>query len=72
MVGEGPRPASGLPLTLADVQEFQALVKRECGVEMGEADSWVRIGELLALYRTLLGPTPDDPAVRAGSNIVHH
>jgi hypothetical protein len=60
-------------LGLAEIREFQAIVREECGVELEAVEAWNRANELLALYRVLLGPIPEDPARfedRSGSNVV--
>jgi hypothetical protein len=52
---------SGPSLTLAAVREFQAIVREESGIEMDEVEAWNRANDLLALYRVMLGPIPEDP-----------
>ena len=54
----------GFALTQADIEEFKALVERECGVRLDDHSAWNRVIELLNLYRVLLGPTPEDPEAR--------
>lgn len=57
---EVPR-RGGYDLTQADIDEFKAIVRAECGVEMDNHEAWNRVIELLNLYRALLGPIPEDP-----------
>jgi hypothetical protein len=60
-----------LGLTRADVDEFRALIHRECGESLGPEEAWKRATEVVALFRMLLGPLPEDqsdltfPQVRA-------
>ncbi len=54
------------PLTLADVREFQRVVRDSCGVTLDEVEAWNRATEILALYRMLLSPIPEDPDVSPG------
>ncbi len=51
-------------LSQADIEEFKAIVRSECGVEMTDHEAWNRVIELLNLYRALLGPIPEDPGAR--------
>jgi hypothetical protein len=43
------------------VREFQRLVFEECGVEMPFEIAWKRASQLIALYRMLMAPIPEDP-----------
>ena len=56
--GEPARFAFGL--SQADVEEFRELIHRECGEELSPEDAWNRASEVLALFRMLLGPLPED------------
>jgi hypothetical protein len=47
-------------LTPQEVERFRDIMRRESSVEFGEAEAWSRAIELLALFRTLLGPLPED------------
>ena len=47
-------------LSQADVEEFRKLVHRECGEELSPEEAWKRASEVLALFRMLLGPLPED------------
>jgi hypothetical protein len=47
-------------LTVADVREFQELMRSECGIGLDEAAAWNRLAELVAFYRMVLGPVPED------------
>lgn len=49
-----------LGLTRADVDEFRALIHRECGESLSPEEAWTRATEVLALFRMLLGPLPED------------
>lgn len=63
--GLPPRDAGNLPfvLTPSDIREFQRLIQEHCGVSLTETEAWNRATELVALYRMLIGPIPEDPAV---------
>jgi hypothetical protein len=56
-------PATEVPgaLTADEIREFQALVRAETGVVMDDAEAWSRATELVALFRMLAGPIPEDP-----------
>ncbi len=65
-------PESGLSREKAI--EFQWLVREECGVELSAEEAWTRASRLVALYRMLMGPIPEDPessSPDAGSNLDH-
>lgn len=47
-------------LSQADVEEFRELIHRECGEELSLEEAWKRASEVLALFRMLLGPLPED------------
>jgi hypothetical protein len=49
-------------LSQADVEEFRELIHRECGEELSPEEAWKRASEVLALFRMLLGPMPEDRA----------
>lgn len=49
-------------LSRADVEEFRELIHRECGEELSPEEAWKRASEVLALFRMLLGPLPEDHA----------
>lgn len=54
--------------------EFQRLVREECGVELSFEEAWTRASRLVALYRMLMEPIPEDPESApfdAGSNLDH-
>lgn len=56
-----PRPNQGaLDLTQADVDRFKDIMRRECGAELTNEEAWSRAIELLAMFRMLLGPLPED------------
>jgi hypothetical protein len=50
-------------LSQADVEEFRELIHRECGEELSPEEAWKRASEVLALFRMLLGPLPEDQGV---------
>lgn len=54
------QPRFGFGLTQADVDELRELIHRECGESLSPEDAWKRAAELLALFRMLLGPLPED------------
>jgi hypothetical protein len=60
----GPGAPAGFALNQADVDEFKAIVLKECGVRMDNHEAWNRVIELLNLYRALLGPIPEDPEAK--------
>jgi hypothetical protein len=47
-------PSYGAGLTEADVRRFQAILRDECGVEIGLPEAWSRAIELLALVELVL------------------
>ena len=49
-------------LTEADVEDFRRLMREECGVELSPVEAWTRATRLVAMFRALLGPIPEDPA----------
>ena len=51
-------------LSNADVEEFRQLIHRECGQELSPEEAWKRASEVLALFRMMLGPLPEDQAGR--------
>ena len=51
-------------LTEADVEEFRRLMREDCGVELSLVEAWTRATRLVAMFRALLGPIPEDPAAR--------
>jgi len=73
MTPDGEENLSRPSLTLADVREFKAIVREESGIELDDVEAWNRANDLLALYRVLLGPLPEDPALAGdpeSSNVV--
>ncbi len=62
--GQDAEPARfAFALSRADVDEFRELIHRECGVELSPEEAWKRASEVLALFRMLLGPLPEDHGV---------
>ena len=56
-------------LTREKVVEFQRLMLEECGVELTLPDAWSRATQLIALYRMLMGPIPEDVAVQTSDRL---
>jgi len=57
-----PNPErGGFALTQSDIDEFKQIIRQEFGVELTDPDAWSRVIELIHLYRSLLGPIPEDP-----------
>ena len=54
-------------LTEDDVQAFRRLMLSECGVELSLAEAWTRAIKMIAMFRALLGPIPEDPGPAGGS-----
>lgn len=44
----------------AEVERFRDIMRRECGLELTPEEAWARAIELLALFRVMLGPLPED------------
>lgn len=57
---DAPSERFALGLTRADVDEFRSLIHRECGESLSADEAWKRATEVLALFRMLLGPLPED------------
>ncbi len=57
---DAPNERFALGLTRVDVDEFRALIHRECGESLSPQEAWTRATEVLALFRMLLGPLPED------------
>lgn len=55
------RETPGFALNQADIDEFKIIVRKECGTDLTDHEAWNRVIELLNLYRSLLGPIPEDP-----------
>lgn len=47
-------------LTPQEVERFRDIMDRECGVHLSSEAAWARAIELLALFRMMLGPLPED------------
>lgn len=52
-----------------DIRDFQALVHKHCGVSLTDVEAWNRATALVALYRMMLRPIPEDPEVGKSSDI---
>jgi hypothetical protein len=48
-------------LTPIEVERFRDIMRSKSGSELTTADAWARAIEMLALFRALLGPHPEDP-----------
>ena len=51
-------------LTEEDVKAFQQLMLEECGVDLSMAEAWPRATKLVAMFRALIGPIPEDSGLR--------
>ena len=64
LIADAPQDGSpdrfAFGLSQADVEEFLELIHSECGEELSPEDAWNRASEVLALFRMLLGPLPED------------
>jgi hypothetical protein len=59
--GQAEEPARfAFALSQSDVEELRELIHRECGEELSLEEAWKRASEVLALFRMLLGPLPED------------
>ncbi len=58
--GDAPNERFALGLTRPDVDEFRALIHKECGESLSPEEAWTRATEVLALFRMLLGPLSED------------
>ena len=59
--GEESERRYGFGLTSTEVERFRDIMRRECGVDLTPEAAWARAIELLALFRMMLGPIPEDP-----------
>ena len=59
--GMQPDSIEASRLTEEDVQAFRRLMVEECGVELSLAEAWTRATKMVAMFRALLGPIPEDP-----------
>jgi hypothetical protein len=46
------------------VAEFRQLLTEDCNLDLPEDEAWRLLHKLVALYRMLMGPIPEDPAVQ--------
>lgn len=51
---------AGSVLQVEDIREFQAIIRESTGVNLNDADAWSHATELIALFRMLAGPLPED------------
>ena len=56
-------------LTPEKVREFQLLMREECRVDLSFEAAWGRAAQLIALYRMLIGPIPEDSGVRTSAHM---
>jgi hypothetical protein len=61
------QPTAGL--SRAAVEEFRLLMQQECGVPLSLEEAWRHATKLVSLYRMLMGPLPEDPAVRTSGTL---
>lgn len=54
---------SSNPISL-QAGEFRDLLAKQCGVSLELDEAWRRASQLIALYRILMGPIPEDPGVQ--------
>jgi hypothetical protein len=47
-------------LTDAKVEELRTILREECGEDLSLEQAWARAIQLVALFRALLGPPPED------------
>lgn len=57
-------------LTSAKAEEFRRLLREGCRLELSTAEAWRLARDLISLYRTLMGPIPEDPSVQTSSKPV--
>jgi hypothetical protein len=48
-------------LSAEEIREFRQIVTAETGIELSSEEAWNRAIELIALFRMLIGPMPEDP-----------
>ena len=60
-------PIDGSRLSEHDVEAFRRLMLEECGVELTLAEAWTRATKMVAMFRALLGPLPEDSSPRGAS-----
>lgn len=65
MEPEWPDAQSSIRLTPERVLAFQGIMERCYGVHLEFNEAAARAAKLIALYRAVLGPIPEDPG-RAG------
>ncbi len=58
---DGEKPEVGFLFTQEDIEEFKALMREECDVELTNREAWDRATDLVGLFRMLAGPIPEDP-----------
>lgn len=51
----------------AEVERFRDIMGRECGVHLTSEEAWARAIELLALFRMMLGPLPEDAYTKSST-----
>lgn len=71
--GEGqartPRTQRSARLNAEDIREFQALMQKERGVTLNDSEAWSRATEVVALFRMLLAPLPEDDSRESKAGI---
>ena len=71
---EHPEHMAESGLTREKAIRFQRLVRDECGLELTVEEARTRASRLIALYRMLMAPIPEDPesgTSASGSNLDH-
>jgi len=61
-------PGSPTTLSSESVEEFRALL-RESGLVLDLDEAWRRARDLIALYRMLMSPIPEDPGVQTSDDL---
>jgi hypothetical protein len=57
------------PVTPVLVEEFRALLSQACGLDLEFSQAWDRASNLIALYRMLMGPIPEDSGVQTSGDL---
>lgn len=50
--------------TAETVAAFRVLLKEDCKLDVPDNEAWWMFHRLVALYRMLMGPIPEDPGVQ--------
>ena len=60
VAGENSPSHGAFGLTQEEVDALQDIIRRETGEELTNEEAWARAIELIAMFRMLLGPLPED------------